>query len=165
MRFRIQIRSGKEVLFVGSEKGNSRPLSDWNEPGRWKLDSRKLELYLSEHLDKESFGESVECFVFCFDIADFELWGDVFRVTADYSSYRPKSKEYWSRGQLRWSDVKDLCPEEQLGVLREAIVESIARDSLRPRKPKHFSFEKFAFKLSELLRKDVVTMFIAIRAT
>lgn len=165
MRFRIHICCGKEVLFIGDERGNSRPTSDWDEAGRWKINLSLLETYLTEHLDKDSYGESVECFVFCFEIADFELWGDFFRSAADYSSYRPKSKEYWCVGQLRWSDVKNHSPDNQLGALRQAIANSIAKCSAKPRKPKHFSFEKFAFKLDELLSKVPVTRLIAMPAT
>jgi len=103
-----------------------------------------LDACLTEHLKEASFGGSIERFVFCFEIADFEIWGDIFKAAADYTSYRPKKKEIWSVGQLRWSDVKDLEADNQLQVLRGAILTAIRRIGQKPRKPRDFAHDAFA---------------------
>jgi len=165
MRFGTRIASGKEVLFVGHERGNSRPASDWLSPGRWKISISELENYLSRSLEQCDFGTSIERFVFCFEIADFELWGKSFSETAEYVSYRPKSKELWSVGQVRWSDVKDLEPAGQLAALQKAIHTAIARIGRKPRKPKDFQYDRFASEVAALLARAPINELIARPAT
>src|SRR5215813_9392469 len=140
MKFRTVITSGKEVLFVGHERGNAKSSEAWLSPGRWKISISALDAYLSEKLETKSFGSSVGRFVFCFEIADFENWGKFFGTSATYTSYRPKSKEVWSVGQVRWSEVKDLEISDQILALRGAIQAAIKRVGARPRKPKDFAF-------------------------
>jgi hypothetical protein len=108
MKFRTVINSGKEVLFVGGERGNSQPADAWLSSGRWRISMSALDIYLNEELRRESFGHSIDRFVFCFEIADFDMWGKFIEASANFTSYRPKTKEIWSAGQVRWSDVKDL---------------------------------------------------------
>jgi hypothetical protein len=151
MKFRTVIASGKEVLFAGSEDGNSKPTSAWLAPGRWKVSLLAVETYLSEKLRDRSFGDSVNCFVFCFEIADFELWGPFFSASADYVSYRPKRNEIWSVGQNRWSDVKDLPTKDQLQILRSSILTAIGRIGTKKRKPRSFDYMAFATTVRELL--------------
>jgi hypothetical protein len=151
MDFRTVKTTGKEVLFVGHERGNSKIPADWLKAGRWKIDLSALDSYLTEQLREKSFGTSIDCFVFCFEIADFELWGDFFRASADYTSYRPKKKEVWSVGQLRWTDVKDLQAHDQLRVLNSAVLAAIRRVGTKRRKPRDFDHAAFASSVEILL--------------
>lgn len=144
MKFRTKVTSAKEVLFVGHELGNARPAADWGQPGRWKVSLRAFDEYLSARLQGASFGPTVDEFVFCFEIADFELWGRSFAATASYTSYRPEQKAIWSVGQLRWSDVKDLPASSQLSMLREVVLVSIQRVGVQKRKPRDFRYADFA---------------------
>jgi hypothetical protein len=151
MEFQTRMASGREVLFVGHEQGNSKAPEDWLVPGRWKISLTKLASYLTGQLQGKSFGVSVERFVFCFEIADFELWKHSFQVTAEYAIYRPNRKEYWSVGQLRWSDVKLLDAGSQLDALRTAIQTAIRRVGQKPRKPRDFDYISFAAAVDSLL--------------
>jgi hypothetical protein len=164
MDFRTVISSGKEVLFVGRERGHSKLPDDWLKAGRWKIDMSALDSYLAEQLREKSFGASIDRFVFCFEIADFELWGDFFRASADYTSYRPKKKEVWSVGQLRWTDVKDLQAHDQLRVLRTAVLTAIRRIGRKQRKPRDFDHAAFASTVKSLLAQAPEDRLIAIPA-
>jgi hypothetical protein len=104
-------------------------------------------------LDGKSFGGSIESFAFCFEIADFENWGDFFRASAEYTSYRPKSKEIWSVGQLRWTAVQYLPPADRLGALRGAVQEAILRIGAKRRKPKDFAYAAFAAEVDAFLEQ------------
>ncbi|MGO9485028.1 MAG: hypothetical protein ACLPX9_10665 [Rhodomicrobium sp.] len=147
MEFHARTASGQEVRFAGHERGYTKFL----ETGRWKISMSALASYLSGQLAETSFGTSVERFVFCFEIADFELWGKWFGATSGYASYRPKVKEYWSVGQLRWSDVKHLDPIGQIQALRGAIQVAILRVGEKPRKPKDFDYIAFAASVDALI--------------
>jgi hypothetical protein len=151
MEFRTVVTSGKEVLFVGKERGNSRFALDWLEPGRWKISMAALDSYVTEHLRDKSFGASIDRFVFCFEIADFELWAGFFQASSEYTSYRPKKRELWSVGQLRWSDVKDLASSDQLRVLEGAVLAAARRVGSKPRKPRDFDYSAFAAALELVL--------------
>jgi hypothetical protein len=151
MKFRTKITSAKEVLFVGAERGNSRPADDWLAAGRWKISMPALDNYLNKNLEGRSFGDSIDSFVFCFEIADFEQWGAFFQSSAEYTSYRPKRKEIWSVGQLRWTDVKNLPPRDQLRALRAAVQTAIRRIGGKKRKPKDFAHMAFASVVEALL--------------
>jgi hypothetical protein len=153
MIFRTKITSAKEVLFVGEEFGKSRDHSDWLQAGRWKVSMPAVEAYLTERLRDTSFGTSVDQFVFCFEIADFELWGAFFEASADYTSYRPKHRAVWSVGQLRWSDVKDLPLSSQLTMLRGAVQASILRIGTKARKPRDFRYADFSVAVEQHLAK------------
>jgi hypothetical protein len=153
MKFRTVITSGKEVLFVSRERGNSKPTDAWLSSGRWRISMRALDLYLTEGLEAQSFGKSIDRFVFCFEIANFEDWGAFFQASADYTSYRPKSKEIWSVGQIRWGDVKDLTVSEQLQALRAAVQTAINRIGTKKRKPKDFAHIAFASAVEALLER------------
>jgi hypothetical protein len=99
-------------------------------------------------------------FVFCFEIANFEDWGAFFQASADYTSYRPKSQEIWSVGQIRWGDVKDLAASEQLRAIRAAMQTAINRIATKKRKPKDFAHIAFASAVDALLEKaplDILT--------
>ena len=153
MKFRTVITSAKEVLFVGRERGNARPKDAWLATCRWKLSMSALDAYLTERLMGHSFGQSIEGFVFCFEIADFEHYGAFFRSSADYTSYRPKRREIWSVGQLRWTNVKDLPAHDQLRALRVAVQTAILRIGQKKRKPKDFAHVAFASTVEALLEQ------------
>jgi hypothetical protein len=160
MKVRTVTTSGKEVLFIGGERGNSRSADAWLSSGRWRISMPAIDLYLTEGLKARSFGTSIDRFVFCFEIANFEDWGAFFQASADYTSYKPKSKEIWSVGQIRWDDVKDLAASEQLQVLRTAIQTAINRIEIKKRKPKDFAHIAFASAVEALLESaplDILT--------
>ena len=150
MKFRTVITSDKDVLFVGRERGNAQPAETWLASGRWKISIPALDLYLTEGLDVQSFGKSIDRFVFCFEIANFENWGPFFQTSADYTSYRPKSKEIWSVGQIRWEYVKDLSASEQLQTIRAAVQAAIHRVGTKKRKPSDFRYKEFAVAVDAL---------------
>ena len=165
MEFRTQIAFGKEVLIIGHERGNSNSPSEWLKAGRWKISMQALDAYLTECLKEKSYGISVNRFVFCFEIADFKLWGNSFRRTADFTSYRPKAKEVWSVGQLSWTEMKDLQAREQLRSLRIAIQSAIRRISTKSRKPRDFACETFASDVDAFLAQVAEKVLIARPAT
>lgn len=120
-----------------------------------------LDLYLTERLEPQSFGTSITRFVFCFEIADFENWGAFFEANAERTIYKPKSKEIWSVGQIRWADVKDLTASEQLQALRAAVQTAINRIGTKKRKPKDFTYLAFALAVDELLVNASLEVIIA----
>jgi hypothetical protein len=111
-----------------------------------------------------SFGTSVDQFVFCFEIADFELWGKFFAETANYTSYRPKQRAVLSVGQLRWSDVKDLPVSSQLTMLRAAVQASILRVGSKARKPRDFRYADFAAAVEQHLAEAPEALLTAMPA-
>ena len=128
MKFGTVISSGKEVLFVGHERGNSQPADAWLTRGRWKISMRAVVMNTSpEEFRINRLAVGSTGLFFCFEIADFEKWGAVFEASADYTSYRPSKKEIWSVGQLRWTDVKDLDTMDQIRALRGAVNSAIHR--------------------------------------
>ena len=165
MIFRTKITSATEVLFVGGELGNARASSDWLQTGRWKVSMPALDAYLSERLRETSFGTSVVQFVFCFEIADFELWGAFFKESASYTSYRPKQSAVWSVGQLRWTDVKDLPASSQFVMLRSALQASILRIGSKARKPRDFRYADFAAAVELHLAEAPEELLTAVPAT
>ena len=153
MEFRTRITSGKEVLFVGQERGNARTADAWLVSGRWKISMSALDAYLTRGLADKSFGSSIDRFVFCFEIADFENWGEFFKSSGDYTNYRPKRKEVWSAGQLRWTDVKDLDAHDQMLALRKAVQVAICRTGEKRRRPVDFAYAAFAAAVEALLER------------
>jgi hypothetical protein len=153
MNFKTKTSSGNEVLFVGEERGNSKPPDAWLASGRWKISMVALESYLDEGLKGRSFGSSIDLFVFCFEIADFEAWGNWFKATEDYVSYRPKRKAILSVGQILWSDIKELPPDAQLRALRIALQTAIRRIGTKKRKPKDFAYADFAMAVDALMER------------
>jgi hypothetical protein len=161
MKFQTIISAGREVLFVGHEAGNSKPVEAWLASGRWRISKAAVDTYLSNRLEAHSFGDSIDRFVFCFEIADFERWGAWFEATADFVSYKPKKKEIWSVGEVRWSDVKDLAAMDQLRVLRAAIQTAIERVGSKKRRPKDFDHPAFALAVEKLLEQASEDMLAA----
>jgi hypothetical protein len=120
-----------------------------------------LDAYLNERLEAKSFGTSVDRFVFCSEIADFEKWDEFFQTSTAYTSYRPKRKELWSVGQLRWSDVKDLQPSDQIQALRVSLQAAIHRIGTKPRKPKDFAYLEFAATIETMLAEAAEELLMA----
>ncbi|HTO61000.1 MAG TPA: hypothetical protein VMM15_07070 [Bradyrhizobium sp.] len=145
MKFKTAVSSSKEVLFVGHERGNARQPEEWvRETGRWRIDIAAFDHIVDASLDGHSFGKSIECFIFGFDIGELDAYGDWFRATASYTSYRPKKKELLSVGQIHWSNIKHRSAEEQLEALRSTVNSAILRIGEKHRKPKDFDFAGFA---------------------
>jgi hypothetical protein len=163
MRFRTQIIAGKEVLFVGHEKGNSKPLEAWNSTsGRWKIDIKALDYALSKHLGSRSFGGAIECFIFFFEIADFNpLDSSFFVYPRQVCRYFRKRHEVASSGGLVWSSVNDLPSPAQLEMLIECIRESILNLKNHRGIPKDFDYSQLAFEVVHFLRSSPLASFEA----
>jgi hypothetical protein len=159
MEYRSVIASGKNVLFAGREHEYPEAQTR-QEPGRWRISIPALDAYLNGALTERSFGASINRFVFCFGLADPETVPS-FQATAHYTVYGYKEKEVWSVGQLRWTDVKDLAPGDQLRELRAAIRAAIERIGTRKRMPKDFRHIAFASAVDSLLRKAPLDTLVA----
>lgn len=99
MKFRIQVTSGGEVTFAGYSQ-RDRPVYYGAplETGLWRISVQKFEDFIAQELRDQSFGSSVEEYVFGFEIAELEEWGQWFKGMRDYTSYRPKRKIFISVG-------------------------------------------------------------------
>jgi hypothetical protein len=161
MNFLTKVTSGNEVLFVGSERGNSQLPDAWLASERWKISMPALDAYLNDRLKGQSFGGSVDLFVFGFEIADFEKWADFFKSTKDYVSYRPKSRSIVSVGQIRWTDVKDLPPAAQFRELRILLQTAINRIGTKKRRPRDFAYADFAVTVEALLKQAPEDVLVA----
>jgi hypothetical protein len=147
MQFVTKLSTGIEVIHLKFE--NKRPdylyahkpsLKD--EKGRWRIDLVKFDEFLSEALKDQSFGDSIDRFMFGFEMADFDSWG--WSNVATYVSYRPKDKTLLSVGKLDWLEVKDKSALEQLKLLQCTVIESINLAMQAKRKPKNFNHVAFA---------------------
>jgi hypothetical protein len=152
MKFRVATTSGGEVIFAGDSQ-NERPVyyGAPSETGLWQVSIPKFEAFVSAELKDVSFGCSIEEFVFGFEIAELEEWGRWFKNTREYTSYRPKSKQFISVGQIEWKDVKNLSIEKQLIQLGVALLAAIERIGAVKRKPKDFDYIRFAVAMRDIL--------------
>lgn len=162
MHFRTFLKTGVEVLHLGAQhsNGNAWPLEHWKaNPGRWRLFTPGIDAYLNQKLVRRSFGTSVENFILLLEIADFEAWGIgvAFTGPTGYSSYKPKTRELRSVGQIDWLDVQILSPTQQLDDYRKAAVSAIRQASKAARKPKDFQFVDFAQAVDEILQEAKVS--------
>ena len=156
MWFRTFLKTGIEVLHLGTQNsnGNAWPLEHWKaNPGRWRLFTPGIDAYLNHELAGRSFGASIEKFVLLLEVADFAAWGIGVAFTGPngYSTYKPKTREIWSVGQLDWLDVQMLTPSQQLQGYRTATLSAIHRASLAQRKPKDFAFAEFSQAVDDAL--------------
>lgn len=151
MQFQIRINCGAEVYFIGHEKGDHFRINPPSDTGRWKVSLLELEARMSELLASRNFGGVVARYIFRFEIADFEKWGEWFARDGNRVTYRPKSKSIESVGQLKWADVKDLEVEEQYAALKLAVVRSIENIAAAKRRPKGFNTESFKDAVMECL--------------
>lgn len=157
MRFRTFLKTGVEVLHLGMQHSNSNawPLEHWkSNPGRWRLFTPGIDAYLNRWLGGQSFGASIENFVLLLEIADFESWGIGVAFTGPdgYCSYKPKTKELWSVGQINWQNIQMLTPTLQLQAYRDAAISAIRCASKAPRRPKEFAFAEFSEAIDRALR-------------
>ena len=154
MKFRVATRSGGEVIFADRSK-NDPPVYYGAPPetGLWRISIPKFEDFISTELKDVSFGCSIDEFVFGFEIAELEEWGRWFKETGEYTSYRPKSKQFISVGQIEWKDVKNISTEEQLTQLCAALIVAIERIGTIKRKPKNFDYKSFAVAMRTILSR------------
>lgn len=140
MQFRVVVTTGSEVNFAG-ESTKDRPTYYGGPPtdsGMWRINMPAFEAWLAARFAPLSLGSSIHEFVFGFEVAVLDEWGDRFKATRDYVSYRPAGKRIVSVGQLEWMAVKDLGAKEQLALLGEALVAAIERVNIAKRKPRDF---------------------------
>jgi hypothetical protein len=152
VKFGIKVRCGGEVRWVGHI--DNQPVYYGGPPpetGEWKLSTIKLTEYFNSTLEKQSYGESIDIFVLGFEIADLDGWGELFKKSSNYTSYRPQMKLLLSVGQINWPDVKDLLVEEQFEKFSAVLLGSIARIAEMKRKPKNFDSAAFSLEMKRLL--------------
>ena len=162
MHFRTFLKTGVEVLHLGTQhsNGNAWPLEHWKaNPGRWRLFTPGIDAYLNRALAGHSFGTSIEQFVLLLEIADFAAWGGgvAFSGPNGYVTYKPKTRELRSVGQIDWLDVQMLTPTQQLQAYRTAALSAIQRASQASRKPKDFAFMEFSQAVDGVLKEAKVS--------
>jgi hypothetical protein len=162
MHFRTFLKAGIEVLHLGMQhtESNAWPLEHWRaNPGRWRLFTPGIDEYLNEDLADKSFGTSIDKFVLLLEVADIASWGVGLAFTGPegYSSYKPKTRELWSVGQLNWPEVQMLTAKQQLQAYRVALVSAIHRASEAKRKPKDFNAEGLAHAVTARLQSVKVS--------
>lgn len=162
MHFRTFLKTGVEVLHVGTQhsNGTALPLEHWKaNAGRWRLFTPGIDAYLNQRLAGRSFGTSIENFMLLLEIADFAAWGKgvAFTGPEGYSSYKPKTRELRSVGQIDWLDVQMLTPTQQLDAYRTAAISAIRRASEATRRPKDFEFSEFAQAVDDALRRAKIS--------
>lgn len=154
MQFEIKVRCGGEVKWAGhTENGPVYYGGPPPETGEWKLCTVKIKDYFNATLMGKSYGNSIEAFVLGFEIADLEGWGELFKSSSRYTSYRPKMKLMLSVGQINWPDVKDLSAQEQFKIFGEVLLQSIARVADMKRKPRDFDSAAFSLEIERLLAR------------
>jgi hypothetical protein len=161
MRFRTSVTSGGEVAFAGERYSGPTYYGGPPESGLWHISMPKFEDYVAAELEPFAFGESIEAFDFGFEIGELNEWGEWFKATRNYVSYRPKSKLLIAVGQLEWRVVKDLPATEQLAHLSSALMTAIEHIGDLKRKPKHFDRLAFAEITREVLSKCKTAMVVA----
>lgn len=149
MHLRTFLKTGVEVLHLGMQhsSGNAWPIEHWRaNPGRWRLFTPGIDNYLNACLAGETYGTSVEKFVLLLEVADFESWGVglAFSGPEGWTSYKPKTRELWSVGQLAWPEIQMLSAKQQLHAYGAALCMAIRRTTEGKRKPKDFNAEAFA---------------------
>lgn len=154
MKFRVATTAGGEVIFAGHSRA-SRTVYYGAPPetGLWRISLPKFEQFMATELEPQSFGSSIQEYVFGFEIAELDEWGPWFKATREYLSYRPKSKMLVSVGQLEWKQVKELSAPDQLSLLGAALLASINRVATAKRKPKDFDHAAFAVAVRHALAK------------
>ena len=162
MHLRTFLKTGVEVLHLGMQhtESNAWPIDHWQaNPGRFRLFTPGIDEYLNEDLTSKSFGTSIDKFVLLLEVADFESWGVGLAFTGPegYSSYKPKTRELWSVGQLNWPEIQMLTAKQQLQAYGLALVSAIKRSAHSKRKPKDFNAEEFAHAVSTRLQSARVS--------
>lgn len=113
------------------------------DPGKgvWWLKLVRIEQLVNESMSTLSFGESIDTYVFGFEILDTSE-GLGFESTRDYVSYRPKMR-LLSVGQVDWPNVRFLSPAAQWDVFKQSLLDSIHRTAAVKRKPRDFNLQAF----------------------
>jgi hypothetical protein len=156
------LRAGVEVLPLGMQhsNGNAWPLEHWKaNPGRLRLFTPGIDKYLNEGLVTESFGASISKFGLFLEVADFESWGSgvAFSGPDGWTSYKPKTGEIWSVGQLNWPEIEMLTAKAQLHADAASLDSAIRRVASSKRKPKDFDVEAFATAVATRLKSAKVS--------
>lgn len=156
MLFRTFLKTGLEVLHLGGQswESNAWPSEHWkSNPGRWRLYTPGIDAFLNNELSARTFGSSVDSFLLILEIADFESWGIgvAFAGPEGYVSYKPKTRQLWSVGQLNWLEIQHLTAKQQLTAFRNAAAAAIERTSKAARKPKDFNAHAFSEAVSTAL--------------
>lgn len=145
MQLRIEETSTWEVKYA------SHTRSGWVfdvSKGVWWLDLPSIVEFVNERIGPYSFGGSVDCFIFGFELITFS---DSPRETKDYVSFRPKMNAIISVGQLDWPSVKHLRSTEQFAKFCQVLFESVSRIGVMKRKPRDFDYRRLLGVLSEVL--------------
>ena len=103
-------------------------------------------------MTKLSYGESINTFIWGFEICDFKEFKEVFELITGYISYRPKNKILLTVGQLDWHKIKHLKPIEQFNEVILELSNSIRRIKNAKRKPKYFNLNLFETDFDEILK-------------
>jgi hypothetical protein len=164
MRFLTILKTGIEVLHLGAEHAESNMWTPdhWKQnKGRWRLYTPAIDAHLNQALAAESFGESVEHFVLVLEVADFASWGGppAFSPHEGRVTYKPKSRELWSVGQIDWLQIRSLPLGEQYKAYQAAALEAVSRVSVAKRQPKHFAINEFANELTRSFKLGKVSQF------
>jgi hypothetical protein len=162
MHIRTFLKTGVEVLHLGMQhsNGNAWPIEHWHaNRGRWRLFTPGIDKYLNECLAGETFGPSIEKFVLLLEVADFASWGAgvAFSGPEGWTSYKPKTREIWSVGQLEWPEIQMLTARQQLCAYEVALCKAIRRTAQGKRKPRHFNAEEFANAVANNLQSARVS--------
>lgn len=117
-----------------------------------KLNINTLEDFLNKHLEKISFGTSIETYNYGFELFEFGgQFSDWFSKTKDILKYSHKNKYLVSVGQIDWKKYKKLNEYEQFLTVKKSILESINNLKNLKKKPKDFNFIDFKNKVEDIL--------------
>jgi hypothetical protein len=158
MNFSLQLTTGAEVALAGFPKPTQH-YGSAPATGLWRVDLNAFESYVAGKFETVSFGESVDHFIFGFELADLKGWGDYFTSMADYASYRPKMKAIVSVGQVDWLRVKDAPVEVQYAQLAAALRLAASRIGGMKKKPRKFDFIEFDRHIAIILASAQADMF------
>ncbi len=151
MRFKVLVTTGGEIKFEGAAPSKPIYYGGPKETGLWRIDISKFEQLIAEQLKSQVFGDSIEEFDFSLEIANLDEWGNWFKATKDYVSYRPKSRRLISVGQIEWDSVKKLDVDGQWEQLTNALRTAVGRIASMKRKPSSFDFRAFGAAVDRAL--------------
>ena len=143
MQFLVRATFGGEVI---TPLGPADTATYYGAPpatGLWRLSHTKLEDFIAPALAPVSFGQSVQSFVFAFELADRAGWGEWFTKTENYISFRRTRNLLISVGQVDWLQVKELPAEKQYEHIIGALDSALSRVQQMKRKPKDFESQRF----------------------
>lgn len=149
MRFQLELSASWTVKYASNAEAGWR-----FDPrkGVWWLKLVRIEQLFDEAISTLSFGESIDTYVFGFEILDTSE-GFGFENTRDYVSYRPKMRLLLSVGQVDWPDVRFLTPAAQWDVFKQSLLGSIHRAAAAKRKPQDFDLQAFHSTVTRVLER------------